>query len=114
MGTIQVVLCGWYGYMAILAGLAMLSAGPRSRPGLLAAIGLGSCLALLVTLFWIPPVSVIQDNWGTVSLVLSLAPLLVGLALLALAPRQDTRLIALLLAGSSLLPLVLYFWQPGG
>ena len=114
MDGLQWMLCGWFGYMAVLAGLAMLSAGPRTRAGLVAAIALVTCVILLVTQFWVPSLPALASNWNTVSLLLAALPLVVGLALLALAPRQDTKLIALLLAASSLLPLVLHFWQPGG
>lgn len=114
MDSLQWLLCAWFGYMAILALLAMLSAGPRTRPGGIAALALITSLVLMVTQFWVPSLPLLSTNWSTLSLILLVLPLLVGLALLALAPRQDTKLIALLLAGSSLLPLVLYFWQPGG
>lgn len=114
MEPLQWMLCAWFGYMAVLALLATLSAGPRTRLGLLGGAAALTCLILLVTQFWVPSLPVLASNWNTVSLLLGVVPLAAGLALLALAPRQDTKLIGLLLAGSSLLPLLLHFWQPGG
>jgi hypothetical protein len=113
MDSLQWMLCGWYVYMAVLAGLATLSAGPRTKHGLVAAVALVACVLLLVTVWWVPGLPLLASNWNLVTLVLGAVPLVAGGLLIALAPRQDTKLIALLLAGSSLLPLVLHFWQPG-
>jgi hypothetical protein len=110
----QLMLCGWYGYMAVLAVLAALSAGPRTASGLL-AIGAALAAGLLVALlFWTPPLPGLWAQRTAFTFTLNLVPVLAGLALVLLAPRQDTKLIGVLLAGSSALPLILYFWQPGG
>ena len=113
MSGIQLMLCGWYGYMAVLAVLAALSAGPRTGLGLLALLGAAAAGALAVLLFWSVPLPGLVANRTALTFALNLVPVVVGLAQVLFAPRQDTKLIGVLLAGSSALPLSLYFWQPG-
>jgi hypothetical protein len=108
------MLCTWFAYMTVLAVLAALSAGPRTTLGLAAGVAAVCCAALALTQFWVPPLPLLSANWDLVTLLLGAVPLVIGGLLMARAPRQDTKLIALLLAGSSLLPLLLHFWQPGG
>lgn len=110
---IQLMLCGWYAYMAILAVLATLSAGPRTVLGLLGITGALAAGSLVVLLFWTPPLPGLWAQRTAITFALNLVPVLAGLVLLLFAPRQDTKLIGVLLAGSSALPLILYFWQPG-
>jgi hypothetical protein len=109
----QLMLCGWYIYMAVLAGLAALSAGPRTGLGLLALAGAGAAAVLVLLLFWSPPIPGLSTYRTAVTFGLTLVPVAAGLAQIVAAPRQDTKLIGVLLAGASALPLLLYFWHPG-
>lgn len=105
----QQLLCGWYLYMLVLSVLTALSAGMRTRLGALAGVGVLASALLLVTVFRPLP-------WGNVeqvTLTAKLVVLAVALLVLLAARREDTRLIALLLAGTSLLPVVLHFVQLG-
>jgi hypothetical protein len=114
---LQPVLCGWTLYMAVLALLAALSAGRRSRSGRLALLALGFCLAAIVMLWW-PlgrPWRLAWEPLAEVDLLRflpDLAVFLIAAGILVGNRRQDTRLIALLLAGASLFPLSLHFWRP--
>ncbi len=78
---------------------------------MLAAICAG--LLLVTTLFGVPGIAAVANNWTAISTALVVACLAAGVVLLAVAPRQDTKLIALLVAGSSLLPLAAFYWRPG-
>ena len=105
MFPIQTVLCGWYVYLAVLSVLLSLSAGRGTWLGwlgLLSAVANGLTLTLLYG--W---VSLPAMQWAT--LVVNAVPLVVGLLALGLAPRQDTKLIGLLLAGAAALPVYLHF-----
>lgn len=112
--NIQTLLCGWYIYMAVLGGLMSLSAGRSTGMGRLSALAGLLCLALIGLNWWplLPVWAVDIGPYAGIDLA-SLLPHLVVLAvaLLALfrAPRTDTRLIGLLLAGASLLPVALFF-----
>lgn len=119
MPPIQALLCGWYIYMTVMSGLMTLSAGPRTRIGRLATLSTLVCVVLLGANFrpFLPSFPVDVGPYTAVDLG-HLAPHLVvmvaaGAALLR-APRQDTRLIALLLAGASLLPALLFFCRFDG
>lgn len=115
--VLQPVLCGWTLYMAILALLTALSAGPRSRSGRLALLAMGFCLAASVLLWW-PLGRTWRVAWkplAGVDLIRFLPDLgvfLIAAGILFGHRREDTRLIALLLAGASLFPLALHFWRP--
>ncbi len=114
---LQPVLCGWYVYMAVLALLLALSAGPASRGGRLALLALvAAILANVMT--WRPLPWTWSVAWPPLAgvnllrLLPDLADFLVGAGLLLFHRRQDTRLIALLLAGAALFPMALFFWRP--
>jgi hypothetical protein len=115
---LQLILCGWNLYMAVLALLMAFSAGPRSRSGRLAFLAMGLCLAITALLWrsvelparllaWWPLEAV-----GPLPFLPELGILLIAVGILIGHRRQDTRLIALLLAGTSLFPLALHFWRP--
>lgn len=111
---LQPMLCGWFGYMALLGLLMGASAGWGSRLGKLA--GLVTLVSAWRALAMVRPVgpNLYLERWPSINLATFLLEglvLAIALWALARAPRQDTRLIALLLAGSALLPLALYFWQ---
>lgn len=114
---LQPVLCGWTLYMAVLALLTALSSGTRSRSGRAALLAVGLCL-LAVVLLWRPlggPWRVAWKPLADVDLLRFLPDLgvfLIAAGILVGNRRQDTRLIALLLAGASLFPLSLHFWRP--
>ena len=119
MPPIQALLCGWYIYMTLMSGLMTLSAGPRTRIGRLASLSALVCVLLLVANFRaiLPAHPIDIGPYAAVDLG-HLAPhlVIVVAAVIALlrAPRQDTRLIALLLAGASLLPALLFFCRFDG
>lgn len=98
----------WYAYTLVLALLMAASAGTRPLVGKLALGAAAVALLLLAALFRWP-----FGHYETVTLGAQAVLLVAGLAGLALAPRADTRNIALLLAGASALPLLLRFWRPG-
>jgi len=103
-------LCGWYVYLAILATLMAASAGGRTAIGRLAQVATAVAVVQLVMLYWVPRAlrpGIVPIRLGADAFLLA-----VGLIGLLRAPRQDTKLIALLLAFVSLLPLGLYFYQP--
>lgn len=105
----RMFLCGWYAYLVVLAGLMAASAGQRTRIGRLALVALAAALLLLVAL--------IRWPFGYYTAVTAAAQgvvLLVALLGVALAPRSDTRHIAVLLAAAAAVPLILSFWQPSG
>ena len=114
---LQPILCGWYLYMAVLALLLALSAGPASRGGRLAFVGLAATL-LATLLTWRSLPWVWTVDWpplvglNLLRFLPDLTVLLVGAVLLIGHRRQDTRLIALLLTGAALFPLALFFWRP--
>ncbi len=113
----QTILCGWFLYLAVLAGLMAASAGARTWLGRLGGLAAGAALVRVV-LLWRPIGGVTVDDGPLagielITLGLEACVLVAGLAGLAAAPRQDTRLIALLLAGAAVFPIALYFWQPG-
>ena len=114
---IQTVLFGWFLYMAVLAALIAASAGWGTWIGKLAVAAAVAALLGAVQVWWplVGPVFVALGPLGAVDLSTLLPDLIVlgvGLAALFAAPRQDTRLIGLLLAGSALFPIATYFWQP--
>lgn len=100
---LQPMLFAWYIFMIVLALLMRASAGGRSWAGRLALVAVILDVVLLVTL--LRPLSFQQ----IVTLGAPVGVLIIGLLAASRAPRQDTRLIALLLAGSAIFPLVLYF-----
>ncbi|MBK6770010.1 MAG: hypothetical protein IPG72_13555 [Ardenticatenales bacterium] len=96
-------LCGWYFYEAVLAALMAASAGGRTwlgRSGMAAAV-----LALYVLLAQRDVVA----TQPTVFLAAKIAVPVVGILGLVFARRSDTRQIALLLAFSGSVPVVLSF-----
>jgi hypothetical protein len=113
---IQTVLFGWFLYMALLAALVAASAGWGTWIGKLAVVAALVSLFSAVQLYWpiISPRFVTLGSMEAVDLTTLLPELFIlgtGLAALAAAPRQDTKLIGLLLAGSSLLPIATYFYH---
>ncbi len=113
----QTILCGWFLYLAVLAGLMAASAGPRTWLGWLGGLAAGAALARVVVL-WRPIAGVTVDRGPLagielVALGMEACALAAGLAGLVAGRRQDTRLIALLLAGAAVFPIALYFWRPG-
>jgi hypothetical protein len=94
--------------MAVLAALMGASAGYGTRCGRLAVLAAAAALVLtlsmLVTAFpaWFSTLA--PSLWFPVSI------LLVGVYCFLRAPRRDTRMIAMLLGFSALLPIALYFY----
>lgn len=108
------MLGGWYLLLVLLAALAAMSAGLRTWSGLLAfAAAAAAGLLLVTTLFGVPGAAALANNWTAVSTALVGLCLGTGVVLMVAARRQDTKLIALLLAGASLLPLAAFYWRPG-
>jgi hypothetical protein len=113
------MLCGWYAYMAVLAVLATMSAGAGTALGRAAIAAALSCALLMAGNWWaiIPSMPADLGPYSDIDLA-RLAPhlLILGVAFAALlrAPRQDTRLIALLLAGAGILPMALFFCRVDG
>jgi hypothetical protein len=103
----QNLLCGWFLYLTILSALTALSAGPRSKLGLLAWAAAGCGLFLLLTLFGTLDV----PRLGMLELAAKVYILAAGALVLLVSRREDTRLIALLLTGAAVFPLVLYFYH---
>jgi len=113
--VLQPILCGWFGYLAILALLMTASAGWHTWLGKLGAVAAVAAASRAVAV-WRPlfgSAHVRVGAAGTVDLV-TVVPdglvLVVAVVALVAARRQDTRLIALLLVGAALFPLALYFW----
>lgn len=120
---IQPIFCGWYLYMMVLSGLMRLSAGRPGAIGRLASLALLLSLLQILLLWWSPGAWL--EAWGldTARFVdigpyadrdlIALLPKLglLGIALFTTlrAKSQDTRLIALLLAGAALFPFALDF-----
>jgi hypothetical protein len=102
---IQTVLCGWYIYLAVLCGLMSASAGRGTWLARLGWLGVLASLLLLLTLYG----TVSLPALAQVTLGAKFVPLAAGLLALAFAPRQDTKLIGLLLAGATALPIYLHF-----
>jgi hypothetical protein len=100
------MLCGWYVYMAVLAGLTAASA-PRGTQRWLAGVLAGFSVVLLVSLFWWP-----FGALETVALTLKLMTLVGATWITVAGRRQDTRLIALMLAFAAGLTVAFHFWQP--
>jgi len=112
---IQPILCGWLLYLAVMAALMTASAGPRTWLGRLGAAATVIALGRAVTLWW--PLGrtyfVPLGSAGDVDLLTfgpDVAIFAIALVHLLFAPRQDTRLIALLLAGAATLPVLLHVW----
>jgi hypothetical protein len=103
MVAVQPMLFAWYIFMIVLAVLLRASAGKRSWVGQAALVAVLLAILLLVTL--LRPVTYQQ----AITLGAPIAVLVIGLLATVRAPRQDTRLIGLLLAGSAIFPLVLFF-----
>jgi hypothetical protein len=109
--------------MMVLSGLMRLSAGRRGTIGRLAVLALLLSLLQIILLWWSPGAWL--EAWGLNSARFvdigpyadrDLVNLLPKLGLLAIASftalrakRQDTRLIALLLAGAAIFPFALDF-----
>jgi hypothetical protein len=92
--------------MAILSLLLALSAGPRTRIGMLAG------LAGLVSLAMVPELYTgVAASLTLAAKLLVLATALVGLLL---GKRSDTKLIALLLLVAAIFPLFLHFCTVNG
>lgn len=104
----RLFLCGWFGYMAVLAALMTASAGTRTSIGKLAAVATAVAVLLVVSLYRWP-----FGNYEIWSLAAEVFVLLTAVLAYVAAPRSDTRHIALLLAAASALPVALHFWQPG-
>ena len=105
-------LCGWYIYLAVLSGLMAASAGPKTRVG---RVGIAGVLVAAVSVplqYWVPGILVASMGW--LRLAGDLFLLAVGLIGLIAGRRQDTKLIALLVAAVVALPIFLYFYQPPG
>mgnify|MGYP001357003482 CR=1 FL=1 len=96
-------LCGWYVYEAVLAALMAASAGGRTRLGRLGIAAAGPA----------PPRPLAHRGLGAtqpaVFLAAKIAVPVVGILGLLFARRSDTRQIALLLAFSGSVPVVLSF-----
>lgn len=99
--SLQPILCGWYIYMAVLSFLLALSAGPRTRIGLLGG------LSGIVSLIMVPE---LFTGYGA-SLTLGAKLFVLATALISLffSKRSDTRMIALLLVVAAAFPLFLHF-----
>lgn len=110
MFSLVPVLCAWYIYLAILSLLMALSAGPRTWLGILALVATGVSALQVVWLYW--PGWVPGEWLAGLQLGGAVLAAVVGLLGLAFGPRQDTKLIALLLAGAAVLPIFLTFYQP--
>jgi hypothetical protein len=114
--VIQTVLFGWFLYMALLAALVAASAGWGMWIGKLAVVAALVSLFGAVQLYWpfVSPRFVTLGSLEAVDLTTLLPVLFIlgtGLTALIAAPRQDTKLIGLLLAGSAVFPIVTYFYQ---
>lgn len=99
----ELFLCGWYAYEAVLAGLMAASAGPRTWLG---RIGWA---AAAVAVFTLLAQRAVMTTGPQLQLGAKVAVLVAGVAGLALGRRADTRLIALLLAAAAAVPVVLTF-----
>lgn len=103
-------LCGWYFYLAILTGLMSASAGPRTWVG---RVGIVAAIVALVSMplqYWVP--AALVESMDALRIGGDVALLAAGLVGLAGGRRQDTRLIALIVAAVAVLPIFLYYYQP--
>jgi hypothetical protein len=105
---VRAFLLAWYLYLMVVALLMAASAGRRTPSWLLGLVGglAAGALALRLLAPGLAPGS-------AVTLAASVTIALAGLAGLVTARREDTRLIALILAAAGALPVLLYFWSPG-
>lgn len=97
------MVCGWYAYEAVLAGLMAASAGGRTwlgRSGMAAAVIAVYLLFAQLDVVATGPAWFIGGN---------IAVLVAGVAGLVFARRSDTRQIALLLAASAAVPVALSY-----
>lgn len=96
----------WYGYVAILGILAVLSAGPRTLAGALASLATLAAAVLLISLALSLP------RHADVTVTAKFGVVAGGIGAMVLARRSDTRHIALLITGSGALTLFLHYWRP--
>ncbi len=103
-------LCGWYFYLAILTGLMSASAGPRTWVG---RVGMVAAVVALVSMplqYWVP--TGLVEWMGQLRIGGDIFLLAVGVIGLIGGRRQDTKLIALIVAAVAALPVFLYYYQP--
>ncbi len=101
----QSFLCGWYLYLTVLSGLMTASAGRQTWIGRLGMVAFAASVLLLLAVYGTVSLPAVE----MVTLGAKIVPVVAGLAALAFAPRQDTKLIGLLLAGAAAMPVYLHF-----
>lgn len=97
-------LAAWFIYLAVMALLMSASAGRRTLVGGLGLSGAAAAALLLAMLVRWP-----FPNYEQVGLAAEVVVVAAGVVGLALARREDTRLIALLLTGAALVPILIRF-----
>lgn len=97
------LICGWYAYEAVLAGLMAASAGGRTWLG---RIGMGATVIAVYLLF--ARLDVVATR-PALFIGGNIAVMAAGVAGLFFSRRSDTRQIALLLAASAAVPVALAF-----
>lgn len=97
------MVCGWYAYEAVLAGLMAASAGGRTWLG---RVGMGTVVIAVYLLLAQLDVVGTRPAWFVGG---NIAVLAAGVAGLVLSRRSDTRQIALLLAASAAVPVALSY-----